>query len=67
MIVKESAEKIARSGMVRLFRTFLTFCVETAQTGTVAAAIPREMTGLRYPSGMCTRPSFLKSRPGDPW
>jgi hypothetical protein len=53
MMVKDSAEKIASSGIVRLLRTFLTFCVETAQTGTVAAARPREITGLRYPSGMC--------------
>ena len=59
MIVNESAEKIASSGMVRLLRTFLTLRVETAQTGTVTAARPREMTGLRYPSGMCTVPSFL--------
>ena len=54
MIVKESAEKIARRGIVRLFRTALTFCVAIAQTGTVPAPRPMETIGLRYPSGMCT-------------
>ena len=46
MIVKLSAEKIASSGIVRLFRTALTRCVAIAQTGTVARPIPSEMIGL---------------------
>ena len=54
MIVKLSAEKIASSGTVRLFRTFLTFWVATAQVGTVATARPIDTAGARYPSGMCT-------------
>ena len=55
MIVKVSAEKIARSGIVRLFRTVLTRCVATPMTGSVTNPAPTEMMGLRYPSGMCKR------------
>ena len=55
MTVKLNAEKIASSGTVRLLRTFLTFCVATAQAGTVTMAIPRDTAGARYPSGMCIR------------
>src|SRR5271157_356569 len=55
MMVKLSAEKIASSGTVRLLRTFLTFWVATAHTGTVGTASANETAGARYPSGMCNR------------
>ena len=47
MIVKLSAEKIARRGIVRLFRTVLTRWVATAQIGRVSTPAPIEITGLR--------------------
>src|ERR1035437_3431117 len=53
--VKLSAEKIASSGPVRLFRTFLTLCSAIAQTGIVGTASASETAGARYPSGMCTK------------
>ena len=53
MIVKVSAEKIARSGMVRLFRTVFTRWVARPQAGIVRRPALSEMIGLRYPSGMC--------------
>ncbi len=73
MIVKHRAEKIASSGMVRLSRTFWTRWVATAQTGSVSTPAPSEMTGLRYPSGMCiaspcpTRSSPMHTHRGRPW
>ena len=63
MTVKLSAEKIASSGTVRLFRTFLTLCVAIAHTGTVGRASAIETAGARYPSGMCTR--VLRDPPVD--
>jgi hypothetical protein len=45
--VKLRAEKMARSGTVRLFRTFLTRCVAIAQIGTVGTARARETAGAR--------------------
>ncbi len=56
MIVKLIAAKTARSGIVRLDRTAWTRRVARPQVGSVAAPIPTEMIGLRYPSGMCTLP-----------
>ena len=47
MIVKLSAAKMARSGMVRWLRIALTFWVAIPQTGSVAAPRPMETTGLR--------------------
>ncbi len=47
MIVKLRAEKIARSGTVLLFRTFLTRCVARPQTGTVGIARASETAGAR--------------------
>ncbi len=47
MIVKLKAEKMASSGTVRLFRTFLTLCVAMAQTGIVGTASASETAGAR--------------------
>ena len=47
MIVKLRAAKIARSGTVRLSRTFWTRRPATAQAGTVATLMPTETIGLR--------------------
>ena len=47
MIVKLSAAKMARSGMVRLLRIALTFWEAMPQAGSVAAPRPIETMGLR--------------------